>query len=241
MNTIVSNIGEAGKSYRLLTEKLRYSCSHGLRGPISSIKGLVTLAQHYPNHHETASCLKMMAECLSKLDKLVHTFEEYLANNNHNFSPELIDCSQLAEQVINEYEPQLTQNRIQVTTEINTLFPVVGDKYGISRIVKYLFSNSVAFYDPAKKTRKIHIVISDTREMLHIEIIDNGVGIRDDVRTRIQNAFSKGISPSKNWGTGLFLAHHLIENLGGEMHFSSEEGLGTHFKVNIPNWFGAGS
>jgi K+-sensing histidine kinase KdpD len=60
-----------------LMEKFLDSCSHDLRAPVSSIQGLLKIAEHYPHHREIHKCLKMIEACTFKMESMIFAMEEY--------------------------------------------------------------------------------------------------------------------------------------------------------------------
>jgi signal transduction histidine kinase len=71
-----------------------------------------------------------------------------------------------------------------------------------------------------------------TPTSVRVLIIDNGTGIPEKIRNRI---FEPNFS-TKNSGMGLGLAitKRMVENMNGEIGFSTEEGKGTTFTVEFP-------
>ena len=63
-----------------LIEKFIDSCSHDLRAPVSSIQGLLRIAEHYPHHKEIHKCLQMIEACTFKMESLILSMEEYRFN-----------------------------------------------------------------------------------------------------------------------------------------------------------------
>jgi len=70
---------------------------------------------------------------------------------------------------------------------------------------------------------------------VEIAIVDNGIGIPDDIRTQIFEPFFTTKEVGEGSGQGLAISKDIIvERHGGEFHVTSEDGLGTGFVVRIP-------
>jgi len=73
---------------------------------------------------------------------------------------------------------------------------------------------------------------------LEIEVEDTGIGIKEEKKAEIFNAFSQqeGNSTRKYSGTGLGLSitKSLINMMGGRIEFESKEGIGSKFTVYFP-------
>lgn len=219
-----------------IIEKFIYSCSHDLRAPISTIQGLVRIADYYPNHEETHKCMEMIEACTQKMDKMIRSLEEYMINAQKEIQREEIDGNELIEQVVDEYEEQLTEKGITVLRELHMSAPWVTDRNSAYQIVKHLFANAVIFSDAEKKEKKIMVRIQATRYNSSIEVVDNGLGIADGDQEKIFDVFFRGSSQSQGMGMGLFLVNHLTQKIKAKLTFNSIPKMGSCFRVNIPNY-----
>ena len=218
-----------------IIEKFIYSCSHDLRAPVSSIQGLVRIAEYYPHHDETHKCLEMIEACTEKMDRLIRSLEEYMINAKHQLNAEEVNSAELVDQIVNNYEEQLLTNGITVTKEVNIHRPWITDRYSAYHIIKYLFSNAIIFADGEKTEKKILIRINATSQDSSIEVIDNGLGIPFDDQSKIFDVFYRGSSQSQGLGMGLFLTNHLIGRIKANLTFNSIEKMGSCFRVSIPH------
>lgn len=219
-----------------IIEKFIYSCSHDLRAPVSSIQGLIRIAEYYPHHEETHKCLEMIEACTLKMDRLIRSLEEYMIDAQHQILVEEVNGSELFEQVVNQYQADLNIKGIKVTKEINIATPWITDRYSAYHIVKHLFSNAVIFSDAEKTEKKILIRINATRANSSIEVIDNGLGIPFQDQQRIFDVFYRGSAQSQGLGMGLFLANHLIQKIKANLTFNSIEKMGSSFRVCMPKY-----
>jgi len=65
-----------------------------------------------------------------------------------------------------------------------------------------------------------------------VEVCDNGKGISEAQKERI---FTPNFTTkSAGMGLGLAMAKNMVESCGGNIAFSSEEGIGTIFTVKFP-------
>jgi signal transduction histidine kinase len=74
-------------------------------------------------------------------------------------------------------------------------------------------------------------------DMLHTEIIDNGIGISTEDKTKLFKPFIQVDSSStrkyKGNGIGLYIAKHFVELHGGSIWMESEVGKGSTFTFLI--------
>lgn len=79
--------------------------------------------------------------------------------------------------------------------------------------------------------------LAGTANLLHIDVIDSGIGMSEEHQARLFKPFSQGDgSLTRNFGVtglGLAISKRLAEMLGGEIIASSTEGVGSAFTVSI--------
>jgi len=112
------------------------------------------------------------------------------------------------------------------------------DRQRLEQILKNLLSNAVKFTESGS----VELVVSSTSGgRVSLAVSDTGIGIADDKRDVIFQAFQQleGTTNRKYGGTGLGLSisRELVRLLGGELHVASELGKGSTFTVTLPERF----
>ena len=64
---------------------------------------------------------------------------------------------------------------------------------------------------------------------------DNGIGIYDELQSKVFDMFFRASEISKGSGIGLYIVKNAIEKLGGKIRLESTVGVGTTFYIEIPN------
>lgn len=70
---------------------------------------------------------------------------------------------------------------------------------------------------------------------LCIEISDNGCGMDEQTLNHVFEPLFTTKSPDEGTGLGLFICHNLTEGLGGRIEAQSEPGLGSTFRLMLPD------
>ena len=112
----------------------------------------------------------------------------------------------------------------------------------ISRAILNLVNN--AFYAVSKKaketnsqayTPELTVEVSEQDGSIIITIEDNGVGMNDEVKQRLYDAFFTTKPAGQGTGLGMGIVTDIIENVHrGSLTFDSEEGKGTKFTITLP-------
>jgi two-component system NtrC family sensor kinase len=88
--------------------------------------------------------------------------------------------------------------------------------------------------EEAGRDGKIQITSALRNGRFAVQISDNGIGIPDKELNRIYDPFFTTKPPGKGTGLGLFTCYRTIHRHGGEIHVSSQLGVGTTFEVLLP-------
>ena len=141
---------------------------------------------------------------------------------------------ELLEPVLDRMNQLAVKAGLVVSLELpNSLPEIQVDVDRIQQAVINLLHNAIKF-TPAGG--KIEVVASEKQGKVQIEIRDTGVGIAEQDLPRIFERFYKADRARSGGGTGLGLsiAKHIIESHGGKIWAESQEGLGTHFFISLP-------
>ena len=69
---------------------------------------------------------------------------------------------------------------------------------------------------------------------LEIEISDNGIGMTEEIKSKIFNPFFTTKEVGKGTGLGLSISHGIVQDHGGSISCVSEKGKGTTFRIRLP-------
>jgi two-component system sensor histidine kinase VicK len=109
------------------------------------------------------------------------------------------------------------------------------DEVKLMQVFNNLASNAVKF-TPAGNEIRFNILRTDTDVV--ISIADKGIGIPDHLKhlvfERQGGAGRPGLNGEKSLGLGLSICKNLVQLLGGEIWFTSNEGEGSTFFVRLP-------
>ena len=97
-------------------------------------------------------------------------------------------------------------------------------------VIKELVENAI----DAGATRIDVLVVDAGRTS--IQVIDNGKGMSHQVQKKIFDPFYTSKNTNNNWGMGLYYVRQIVKNHFGMLRLESEEGVGTHFFVEIPKY-----
>ncbi|GHO77651.1 hypothetical protein KSD_54220 [Ktedonobacter sp. SOSP1-85] len=142
----------------------------------------------------------------------------------------------LTRRVVERFAQTITQHHIELQTAQEAL-EVTIDAKRIEQVLTNLLSNAIK-YSPQRGSVIVRFAARPAENMLEIQVQDTGIGIPQQQQAsifgrfiRADNAKAAGISGT---GLGLYLSRTLVEQHGGRLWFTSEEGKGSTFFLTLP-------
>src|SRR5690606_20373486 len=105
------------------------------------------------------------------------------------------------------------------------------DRTQLIRIITNLVKNALQAV-PDVESPRILVTVAGEGKKVKITVADNGVGIPEELGTRIFEP--KFTTKSSGTGLGLGMVKNIVENYGGTITFTSKLGKGTVFTVKFP-------
>jgi len=210
--------------------------AHEIKNPLTPMKLSVQqlLRAYDPENPEKSKeqIKKVVDSVIEQIDGLTR-----IANEFSNFAQmpqpkkEKQDLVALIENTLVVYENR-EDYVIETITEEKEI-SVNIDKSQIIQVLNNLIKNAIQSLHNTKKGEiKIDITLKNVKNQVSVTISDNGTGISkvDQEKIFIPHFTTK----SKGSGIGLSLVKQIIENHGGKIWFSSEEGKGSSFSFSVP-------
>jgi len=220
-----------------LLERFVYSCSHDLKGPLASIKGLLQLAEVTDSKEAQTEYLTLINESITRMDTFLKSLESYIGNARGPVLRNSIDFDNLTRDILNKYKNIIAKRNVKINLRVRQPIPFKSDDIRVGLILKNIIENAIYFQDLTKSERFVDIEISVSEMHVRIEICDNGEGICRENMDKIYKMFFRASEASKGSGLGLYLAQEAIKKLNGTVKAVSSQGVGTNFIINIPNTY----
>ena len=218
-----------------IKDKIFSIIGHDMRSPLVSLMGLLSMVMR---NEVTDSEFKTFAP---KLHHLVTGTNETLENLLQWANAQMGGWSQTrstlvlhhhVSRCISLFAEAAKVKEISVTNHIDERDQVVADPNQLELIVRNLVHNAIKF---STSGGSISITSYRTGEFVELRVTDNGTGIPADY---VENLFSRqntktsrGTQGERGTGLGLILCKEMVENNGGKIFVTSEEGKGSTFHV----------
>ncbi len=211
-----------------------YSASHDLKAPLSSVRGLINLAQKEDDKQKLDHYLELIDKSITKLDDFIKDIINLSRNSRQVIVKEPVDFRQLVEETFNNFKYLPDFNKIEKIIEVDPEIVFNSDKRRLMVMFSNLISNSIRYYNPYATSPYIKVIIKSKGGNLNISITDNGVGIPNQYLKKIFEMFFRASESSNGSGIGLYIVKETIDKLKGKITVNSEVGVGSSFNITLP-------
>lgn len=228
---------EAEKELQIRNNELDnfvYKVSHDLRAPLSSVLGLVNLANLEQNEDDIKEYIGLIENRVRQLDSFITDVLSHSKNLKMEVQLDKIDFKNIISECFNElsYLPNSTNVLRKIAIDDQEFH---SDIWRIKEVFRNLISNSVKYSDSKKSTSYVSIDIKIDAESAHIRVEDNGIGVEKDALSKVFDMFYRATTEAEGSGIGLYIVHNAITKLGGQVRIESKANEGTTFDIILPN------
>lgn len=215
-------------------DRFVYSTSHDLRAPLSSLLGLITIAERTTDPAEIEKCLVMMRERVNTLDAFIREITDYSRNSRLEVALEPVPVYSLVKGIIENLKYLKDADKITVINAVPPDQLVVTDMGRLRVVLSNLLANAFKYHDVKKTNPFIKITSQQVTHSFVITVEDNGQGIAPDHQGKIFNMFYRASENSEGSGLGLYIVRETMEKLNGTISVQSVPEEGSSFIVTLP-------
>jgi two-component system, OmpR family, phosphate regulon sensor histidine kinase PhoR len=214
--------------------------THELKTPIATVTAAVEALQHFGalnDPKKTQSYLTISHNNLQRLSDLVEKVLTLAVEEKKELvlTPERIKPSELINQVLGNH--QLKADKpvdFEVDSEPSEE-PVWVDRFHITNALNNLIDNAIKY---SNESVTIRLTSRKHDRVWHLSVKDNGIGIPQPYQSAIFDRFFRvptgNLHSVKGFGLGLSYVRQVIEKHGGLIDVRSEPGVGSEFRLCIP-------
>ena len=220
-------------------EMFLYRSSHDLRGPFTSLEGLVTLMKHENLNESAEELLEMFEQTLKTGKTLVDNLAIASEITNKTIESENIDFNKLLKQTITSLQHLDGFKNISFNINIPKELKFYSNSQMLSSISQTLLQNAIKYKRPYTKTHTPFIIINvlKTNEGIKVSIKDNGMGIKEDEVDKIFDLYYRSNHTVDGTGLGLYITKNAVEKLNGTISATSIINKETQFDILLPNLY----
>jgi|TARA_Y100000031_G_C8252241_1_gene401101 signal transduction histidine kinase len=236
----ISTINKAQKLKQRKSEFVVIS-SHQLRTPLTSIKwAVLNLIKNSGKLNKNQKEILMMIKDAS--DQSLSLAEQLLAvareeATNHIASQQKnVDLHVTTQDVLKNFNYLIKNKNVFTDYKKNKAVPnITANPAKIKSVVQCLLENAITY---ASTNTTINIILTTKEEAVQFSVTNIGFGISPAEKNKIFTKFYRGKqaleTKTAGTGLGLYLSKNIINNLGGELWFTSTPKKKTTFYFSVP-------
>lgn len=218
--------------------------SHELRTPLNAVIGysemLIEDAAH-TGHDDFIPDLTKIRTSGKQLLELINDVLDLskIEAGQMGVYLETFEVAPTIEEVADTVRPLVRQNDNELVLDVDEeLGSMHSDLTKLRQALFNLLSNAAKFTKSGTVTLRVHREAAEDGDWLTFGVSDTGIGMTSEEQERIFDAFSQAdASTTRNYGgtgLGLTITRELCHMLGGDIHFESEKGNGSTFRLHLP-------
>lgn len=221
--------------------------SHEIRTPMQTIYGLLELISESNDIAHTHSMAEVAQNAASGLLEILDDILDYAKMDADKMELDIFEVPLrlLVRGTLEALSVKVHGLKVDLIDDIDKSVPFVitGDPKRLRQIIMNLCGNAIKFTRQGSVTVRVntntaHINPQNGQIGLRFEVIDTGIGMSQEVSSRLFQSFSQADNTTQRkyggTGLGLSIAKKLTELMDGKIGVESEEGKGSTFWFEIP-------
>jgi signal transduction histidine kinase/CheY-like chemotaxis protein len=213
--------------------------SHEIRTPLNGIVGFTELLRDTGLKEEQLEFVDIIEKSSENLLEIINNILDLskIESNKLEIEDILFNPIEEFESAIEVYAVRASEKHIDLGCFIDPSLenPIKGDPTKIKEVIINLLSNAVKFTS-ASGAINVNIRKLDSKDgivKIKFEVQDSGIGVTNEQKSRIFEAFTQAdTSITRKYGgtgLGLTISSKFVELMGGQLDLYSEVGKGTTF------------
>lgn len=216
-------------------ETFIYRASHDLRGPLSSIIGLMNVSKSEIKDETSIKYFQMVEASALKLDETLISLVQSMTMRDMIVNLEEIDPETIVNSVLTQLKFHEGFSRLKFTINNSLKEKILSNKLILSSVFQNIIQNAIKYQDYHKEQPFLKITFNEKDKGVEIVFDDNGIGIDNNLQNRIFDMYFRGTTSVSGTGLGLYIVKIGIEKLKGTIQLKSEKNKGTMFTIFLPD------
>ncbi len=212
--------------------------AHGIKNVLMGLEGgmyAVNSGIEQGDDERISRGWSMLEENVTRISQFVKEFLDFAKGRMARVS--LIDPNRPIRRVVEPFSEQAAQAGIELAIDLQEdIRPAALDEDGIYTCLANLVSNAIDACQLSDAVRQYVIRISSREDdgTIVYEVADNGQGMDYEISRHVFSKFFSTKGSDRGTGLGLLTTKKIVHQHGGEISFTSREGAGSTFRIELP-------
>jgi signal transduction histidine kinase len=187
--------------------------------------------------------LETISAQIERIERIVREMMDRTRPSSPQLAP--VDLNALLARIFDATAPALDARRVQLLTELAESLPQIrGDADRLQQVFINLINNALdAMPEGGQLTVRTGAIGSEetnpdaaskSAAFVFVEFADTGIGMTEELRSRIFDPFYTTKATGHGTGLGLVVVRQVMREHGGDIEVESERGKGTRFRLKLP-------
>ncbi len=243
-NLKLKRLALAAKTAAKAKEEFLANMSHEIRTPMNGIFGMVNLVLNMKDLPDIQrDYLNTVRSSTEMLLNILNDVLDYTKLNSRQveLEPRNFEVKSLITDVMSSFEATAIEKGVEIFADIDLdlLDVVYGDDLRLRQVFSNLVGNALKFTHRGEVVIRAFL-LNENRDgtlTVRFEVADTGIGICEDVQSKLFQPFSQAdASTTRHYGgtgLGLIISKNLVELMNGSMKLKSKVGEGTTFAFTL--------
>lgn len=211
--------------------RLTSQIAHELNNPIYGIMNTLELLKtEIPPESKRRRILDLSLSETHRLSEMLRNMLSFSKPEEEERRP--VNVNELLEGILLIVDKQMQEANIKIKTYYDDKIPpVMASTNQLRQVFLNMLKNAK---EAMPKGGTLTIGTGREKDKVLIHIRDTGIGIPEELKSKIFEAFFTTKQKVKGVGLGLSVCYGIIKSHGGEIKVESQEGKGAHFTISLP-------
>jgi PAS domain S-box-containing protein len=212
--------------------------AHGIKNVLMGLEGgmyAVNTGIELGDDARIARGWTTLEENVERISEFVKEFLDFAKGRKTTVA--MVNPNVPAQEVVDLFRERAAQAGVELEVELQPgLEEAALDKDAIHTCLSNLVSNAIDACLVAEPTRRFVVTLTSREEdgVLVYEVADNGLGMDYEISKKVFSKFFTTKGSDRGTGLGLLTTKRMIHQHGGQISFTSTEGEGSVFRIELP-------
>lgn len=215
--------------------------SHEIRTPINAVLGMNEMILRESREAETRKYAMDIKTAANTLLSIINDIldSSKIESGKLEIIPVIYELDSLLNDIVNMIYLKAKDKNLDFEVIVDEKLPnrQYGDDVRLRQILVNLLNNAIKYTQKGKVTLKATGVFRDKKIVMHYEIKDTGIGIKEEDMPKLYEAFER-IEEKRNHniegtGLGMSIVVELLRLMDSRLHVESRYGEGSSFSFDL--------